>query len=89
MTTRLGKRRLQLLPSTCCAGECTDGGRDRHGRLLTRAPSRFRRKDGRPPIEWMAAAPLYDGTRKKRAARPARNRLCLALGHPLVYQNLG
>jgi len=45
-------------------GECTHGGRDRHGRLLTRAPSRFRRKDGPPPIEWMAAAPLHDAPRR-------------------------
>ena len=89
MTTRLGKRRLQLLPSTCCGGECTDGGRDRHGRLLTRAPRRFRRKDGRPPIEWMAAAPLHCGTCRKRAAHPAGDQLCLALVDPPGVSEFG
>ena len=70
-------------------GECAHGGRDRHGRLLTRAPSRFRRTDGRPPIEWTAASRLHDGTRRKRAAHPAGDWLCLALDHPAGVSKLG
>ena len=66
-------------------GECTHGGRDRHGRLFTRAPSRFRRKDGRPPIDWMAAAPPHDGT----PAYPAEDPLCLALDDPPGVSGFG
>ena len=70
-------------------GEYTHGGRDRHGRLLTLAPSRIRRRDGPAPIEWMAAAPLHCGTCRKRAAHPAGDQLCLALVDPPGVSEFG